>query len=148
MRDYQDQGVAWIVQQLREAFPYESGAKFLILDHDAKYGAEVPAAIRSMAIKPVRTMVRCPWQNGVAERWVGNCRRELLDHVMALNESHLKRLIAAYVSYYHQDRTHYGLAKQTPDERTVCTATGKGARSSFEPPRLALSAACCARRGR
>src|SRR5207249_4435896 len=41
---------AWIVQQLREAFPYEPVIKFLILDHDAKYGREVPAAIRSMDI--------------------------------------------------------------------------------------------------
>ncbi|MBA3915634.1 MAG: DDE-type integrase/transposase/recombinase, partial [Acidobacteriales bacterium] len=111
----------WIVQQLREAFPYELAAKFLILDHDGKYGAEVPAVIRSMVIKPVRTMVRCPWQNGVAERWVGSCRRELLDHVIVLNESHLKRPIASYLSYYHQDRTHYGLAKQTPEQRTPCT---------------------------
>jgi hypothetical protein len=61
----------WIVQQLREAFPYKPAAKFLILDHDSKYGSEVPAAIRAMDIKAVRTTVGCPWQNGVAERWVG-----------------------------------------------------------------------------
>ena len=82
---------AWIVQQLREAFPYEPATKFLILDHDAKYGREVPAAMRSMDITAVRTAVGCPWQNGVAERWVGSCRRELLDHVLAINQSHLKR---------------------------------------------------------
>lgn len=51
----------WIVQQLREAFPYEPGAEFLILDHDAKYGIEVPAAIRSMDIEAVQTAVGCPW---------------------------------------------------------------------------------------
>jgi hypothetical protein len=62
----------WIVQQLREAFPFATSAKFLILDHDAKYGTEVPAAIRSMDITAVRTAVGCPWQNGVAERWVGS----------------------------------------------------------------------------
>ena len=58
----------WIVQQLREAFPDEPTTKFLLLDHDAKYGSEVSDAIRSMSI-PVRTVVGCPWQNGVAERW-------------------------------------------------------------------------------
>jgi transposase InsO family protein len=42
---------------------------FLILDHDAKYGTEVPAAIRSMDIAAIRTAVGCPWQNGIAERW-------------------------------------------------------------------------------
>jgi len=105
---------AWIVQQLRETFPYEPPATFLLLDHDSKYGAEVFDSIRAMNIEPVRTSVGCPWQNGVAERWVGSCRRELLDHVVAINESHLKRLLAAYVEYYHQDRTHCGLQKQTP----------------------------------
>ena len=71
----------WIVQQLREAFPYDSAPRFLLFDHDAKYGFQVPATIRSMNITAVRTSVGCPWQNGVAERWVGSCRRELLDHV-------------------------------------------------------------------
>src|SRR6202011_2839176 len=56
--------------------------------HDAKYGFEVPSAIRSLKITPVRTSIGSPWQNGVAERWVGSCRRELLDHVIALNERH------------------------------------------------------------
>jgi transposase InsO family protein len=113
------------VQQLREAFPYEPTAKFLILDHDGKYGADVPAAIRSMDIKPVRTCVRCPWQNGVAERWIGSCRRELLDHVIAINESHLRRLLASYLDYYHQDRTHCGLKKQTPEKRMRCSGRGR-----------------------
>ena len=116
---------AWIVQQLREAFPYEPVIKFLILDHDAKYGREVPAAIRSMDITAVRTAVGCPWQNGVAERWVGSCRRELLDHVLAINQSHLKRLLSSYVKYYHQDRTHCGLQKQTPEKRPRCSGEGK-----------------------
>ena len=90
---------SWIVQQLREAFPYQSAPKFLLFDHDAKYGLEVPAAIRSMTITCVRTSIRSPWQNGVAERWVGSCRRDLLDHIIALNERHLKRLLADYVSH-------------------------------------------------
>ena len=51
------------------------------------------------------------------ERWIGNCRRDLLDHVIALNEWHLRRLINEYVSYYHDDRTHLGLEKHTPASR-------------------------------
>jgi putative transposase len=115
----------WIVQQLREAFPYQSPVEFLILDHDSKYGNEVPAAIRSMDIRAIRTVVGCPWQNGVAERWVGSCRRELLDHMIALNESHLKRLLGSYIRYYHEDRTHCGLEKQTPGKRMRCSGPGK-----------------------
>ena len=52
----------WIVQQLREAFPYDSAPRFLLLDHDAKYGLEVPASIRSLKMTPVRTSIQSPWQ--------------------------------------------------------------------------------------
>ena len=55
--------------------------------------------------------------NDVAERWVGSCRRDLLDHVIILNQRHLKRLMSSYVLYYHEDRTHLGLAKDTPAGR-------------------------------
>ena len=115
---------AWIVQQLREAFPYQSAPRFLIFDRDAKYGLEVPIAVRSMAMRPVRTLFRSPWQNGIAERWVESCRRDLLDHVIALDECHLKRLLSDYVRYYHDDRTHLGLSKQTPTGRTRALLRG------------------------
>lgn len=108
---------SWIVQQVREAFPYSAASRFLIFDRDSKFGFEVPIAIRSMGIRPIRTSVRSPWQNGVAERWVESCRRDLLDHVIAVDEAHLKRLLTEYVTYYHEDRTHLGLNKQTPHGR-------------------------------
>jgi putative transposase len=107
----------WIVQQLREAFPYESVPRFLIFDRDAKFGLEVPIAVRSMTIKPIRTSFQSPWQNGAAERWIESCRHDLLDHVIAFNERHLKRLLSDYVCYYHEDRTHLGLNKGTPGGR-------------------------------
>jgi putative transposase len=52
----------WIVQQLREAFPFEPTPRFLIFDHDAKYGLEVPAAVRSLRLSPVRTSFESPYQ--------------------------------------------------------------------------------------
>ena len=52
-----------------------------------------------------------------AERWVGSCRRDVLDHVIPVNERHLKRLLAGYVCYFHEDRTHLGLNKETPNGR-------------------------------
>src|SRR3984957_12644561 len=64
----------WIIQQLREAFPFGSTPKFLIFDRDAKYGRELPAAVRSLEMSPVQTSFGSPWQNGVAERWVESCR--------------------------------------------------------------------------
>jgi transposase InsO family protein len=69
--------------------------------------------VKSFGILPKRSSLHRPWQNGVAERWVGNCRRDLLDHVIVLNERHLKRLMSEYVRYYHDDRTHLALVKGT-----------------------------------
>ena len=70
-------------------------------------------------MKAVRTGIRCPWQNGVAERWVESIRLEMLDHVIPLNEAHLLRLSQEYIRYYHQDRTHIALNKDTPGVREV-----------------------------
>jgi transposase InsO family protein len=108
---------AWVVQQLREAFPYDSAPGYLIFDRGSSFNAEMIDAVKSFGIQPRRISFRSPWQNGVAERFVGNCRRELLDHVIVVNERHLKRLMNEYIHYYHEDRTHLGLDKQTPAGR-------------------------------
>lgn len=50
---------------------------------------------------------------------MGNCRREILDHVIALNEEHLRRIVREYVTYYHQDPIHDSLEKDTPHRRPV-----------------------------
>ena len=123
---------AWIIQQLREGFPYDARTKYVLLDHDGKYGLDVPGAIRAMGIAPLHTALRSPWQNGVAERWIGSCRRELLDHVIPVNERHLRRLLSDYVHYYHDDRTHLALGKGTPNKRTRAT----GIRDVISFPRL------------
>ena len=125
----------WIVQQLREAWPYAPAHRFLLFDHDLKFGRDVVSAVKEMGSRPTRTAFRSPWQNGIAERWVGSCRRDLLDHVIVLNERHLKRLMSEYVSYYHEDRTHLGLEKDTPAGRPI--AVRSGAESEIQSlPRL------------
>jgi transposase InsO family protein len=125
----------WVVQQLREAWAYQQPHRFLLFDRDTKFGADVISAVRDMGSQPTRAAFRCPWQNGVAERWVGSCRRDLLDHVIILNERHLKRLMSSYLLYYHEDRTHLGLAKDTPTGRP--TAIRPKAESKIQSfPRL------------
>lgn len=86
----------WIVQQMREAWPSAAAHRFLLFD-DSKFGNEMVSCAKDMGSEPVRTAFRSPWQNGVAERWVGGCRRDLLGHVIVLNEWHLKRLLSEYV---------------------------------------------------
>jgi hypothetical protein len=107
------------VQQLREALPEAPPYRYAIFDHDSKFGDDVISFLTSTGLKPKRTSLKSPWQNGTAERWVGSCRREMLDHVIALDERHLVRLLRDYVSYYQQDRTHDALEKDTPNRRAV-----------------------------
>jgi putative transposase len=109
----------WVVQQLREAFPEAAPYRYVILDRDSKFDADVIAFLKATGRKPQRTSVQAPCQNGIAERWVGSCRREILDHVIALNEQHLRRLIRDYVNYHHDDRIHDSLEKDTPNRRPV-----------------------------
>ena len=109
----------WVVQQLREAFAEASPYRYVILDRDSKFDTGVITFLKATGLKPKRTSIQSPWQNGIAERWVGSCRREILDHVIALDERHLLRLMRDYVSYHHRDRVHDSLEKDTPDQRPV-----------------------------
>ncbi len=97
---------AWVIQQLRESSPDESAPRYVIHDRDTIFGAPVDAAIQALDSEPIHTAHRCPWQNASSERWIGTCRRELRDHVIVLDERHLKRLLTSYVGYYNADRVH------------------------------------------
>ena len=100
------------------AFPDQSAPRFLIcFDRDSKYGFEVPSAVRSMAIRPVRTLFQSPWKNGVDYRWIESCRGALQAHVIAANQHYLKRLLFEYVGNYHEDRAHLGQTKEKPTSR-------------------------------
>jgi transposase InsO family protein len=110
---------SWIAQPLREAFPESGPYRYAILDRDSKFGEELSGLLAASGMKPTRTSPASPWQNGVAERWIGSCRRELLDYLIVLNEGHWRRLIRDYVLYYHVHRIHDSLEKDTPARRAV-----------------------------
>ena len=62
---------------------------------------------------------RSPWQNPYVERLIGTLRRECLDHMVVLNETHLRRLLRDYLAYYQSVRTHLSLDKDSPEPRAV-----------------------------
>jgi hypothetical protein len=71
--------------------------------------------LQRCGIREVRTAPQSPWQNPYVERFIGTLRRELLDHVIVLNEHHLQRLLGEFVDeYYHVARPHQGLGGDTP----------------------------------
>ena len=109
----------WIAQQIIEAFPWDTAPRYLIRDRDGAYGHIVRERLAAMAVTEVLTAPRSPWQSPYVERVIGSIRREVLDHVIVLNEAHLRRILASYLDYYHGARTHLSLDKDAPDGRPV-----------------------------
>jgi putative transposase len=112
---------AWTAQQIIEAFPNDTAPQWLLRDRDAIYGDVVRRRVAGMGITEVITSPSSPWQNPYAERLIGSIRRECLDHVIVLGQRHLRRLLTAYLTYYHGARTHLALEKDAPTTRRVQT---------------------------
>jgi transposase InsO family protein len=110
---------AWLSQQVTEAFPWDTVPRYLLRDRDASYGSAFSKRVEVMGITEVVTAPRSPWQNAYVERVIGSIRRECLDHVVILNERHLRRVLSSYVDYYHRSRTHLSLRKDCPDPRPI-----------------------------
>ncbi len=109
----------WTAQQIVEACPFDLPGRYLIRDNDKIYGTKFRDRVDGLGLEQTRTAFRSPWQNGFAERWIASLRKDCLNHVVAINESQLRRVIRLYVAYYHQNRTHLGLEKDTPEERPI-----------------------------
>jgi len=109
----------WTAQQVVEACPWDTTPKYLMRDRDSIYGDIFRNRVKHVGIEEVISAPKSPWQNPYVERIVGSIRRDCLNYVIVLNEGHLKRIITEYFEYYHHDRTHLGLSKDTPFERPV-----------------------------
>jgi transposase InsO family protein len=116
---------AWTAQQLRNAFPDDEAPAYLLHDRDGAFAA-LAITLAGMDIETIRTAPRSPWQNAYIERVIGSIRRECLDHVIVVNETGLRRVLAGYVEYYMRSRTHIALAKDGPVTRPVqAPSTGR-----------------------
>jgi len=109
----------WTAPQIINAFPYEQAPRFLIRDRDGSYGDYFKDRVKSMGIDDVSTAPRSPWQNPYAERIIGSIRRECLNHLIVLNEGHLRRILTLYFAYYHDVRPHLSLSRNSPTPREV-----------------------------
>jgi transposase InsO family protein len=109
----------WIARQITEALPWDEAPRYLIRDRDRVYGTAVTRRLRAMGIRDKPIAPGSPWQNGVAERLIGSIRRECADHVVALGEGHLRRVLRSYARYYNESRTHCFLNKDAPVHRAI-----------------------------
>ena len=102
-----------------EAFPWETAPRYLLRDRDAVYGVMFSSRVQALGIHEVKIAPRSPWQNPYVGRLIGTLRCECLDHVVVLNETHLRRLLRDHLVYYHSARTHLSLGKDSPEPRPV-----------------------------
>jgi transposase InsO family protein len=109
----------WIARQITEAFPWNEAPRYLIRDRDWVYGAAAMRRLRAMGIRDKPIAPGSPWQNGFAERLIGSIRRECVDHIVVLGETHLRRILKSYARYYNETRTHRSLDKDAPISRPV-----------------------------
>ena len=110
----------WAAQQLREATPFGEGPRFLIRDNDGKFGQQLAAVAEGTGIEVVRIPPRSPNLNSICERFLGSARRECLDHIVILNEAHLRRVLEEYaLEYFNKARLHQGLGQRIPGAEGV-----------------------------
>jgi putative transposase len=107
---------AWVTQQARNLgldFS-EQGVGFLIRDCDSKYSGPFDEVFRSGGIRIVKTPVRAPQANAIAERFVRTVRAECLDWLLILNRRHLEHVLCVYIDHYNRERPHRALKLKPP----------------------------------
>ena len=105
---------AWTAQQLRNATMDGDAPAVLLRDRDDKFGPAFDRVAQGAGTKVIRTAVRAPNMNSVAERFVSSARRELLDHVLLADDVHLASVLRQYQRYFNESRPHQGLGQRIP----------------------------------
>jgi transposase InsO family protein len=88
--------------------------KFMIRDRGSNFTTAFDAVLSDAGIQTVLCNVRTPRMNAIAERWIGRCRRELLDRTLIWNQNHLRRILREYESHHNQHRPHRFLHGAAP----------------------------------
>jgi transposase InsO family protein len=109
----------WLSHQISEAFPWDRAPRHIIRDRDGAFGEIFKQRLHAMGIRDRPTAPRSPWQNAYVERLIGSIRRECLDHLIIVDERHLRKLLREYADYYNGLRTHLSLNKDAPLGRPV-----------------------------
>jgi putative transposase len=108
----------WTAQQARNLMMDLGGqahrVKFMIRDRGSNYTAAFDAVLADAGIRTVLCNVRTPRMNAIAERWIGGCRRELLDRTLVWNQAHLRRILRQYETHHNQHRPHRSLESAAP----------------------------------
>jgi len=124
----------WTTQQARNLLvdlgDQADRVKFMIRDRGSNFTAAFDAVLAAAGIRSVLCNVRTPRISAIAERWVGGCRRELLDRALIWNQAHLLRILRDYETHHNQHRPHRlaGSRRCAPCERRHPAADQGGQR--------------------
>jgi hypothetical protein len=103
----------WVTQQARNLLmdlqDNAEAVKFLLRDRDTKFTAAWDAVFTAAGIRTVRSPVQAPRANAIMERWIGGCRREILDRTLIWNQRHLLRVLSEYETHHNEHRPHRSL---------------------------------------
>ena len=89
-------------------------ARFVLHDRDASFTAAFDSVFQAAGSRVIRSAVQSPRMNSIMERWIGSCRRELLDRTLIWNQSHLRRILREYETHHNQHRPHRSLGDAAP----------------------------------
>ena len=106
---------AWTLQQLREAIGLEERYKYLLHDRDSIFAEHLDESIERLGIRVLKSPPRCPMANAICERVIGSIRRECLDWLIPLFESHLRSSLKSWIPHYNTGRPHMALGPGVPD---------------------------------
>jgi hypothetical protein len=105
----------WTLQQLRECIVGDEGYRFIIHDRDRIYSRDLDRSLKTLGLTVLKTPRKAPQANAICERWIGSARRECLDFMIPISETHIRQTLRCWVDHYNRARPHSSLGPGTPD---------------------------------